>query len=74
MTRAEITFTLTIDAQEMPVRYRPDCYVFEELDFAYGHLEFHSPHGPRRRIPVSETGYVCSGSAVPAACNVSFAV
>ena len=39
-------------------RYRPDWYVFEELEFAYGHLEFLSPHEPRRRIPVSETGYL----------------
>jgi hypothetical protein len=49
----EIIFTLTIEAQEMRVRYRPKY--FEAAD--YGHFEFTSPHQPRRRIPVSETGY-----------------
>jgi hypothetical protein len=25
----------------------------------FGQFEFHSPHRPPRRIPVSETGYLC---------------
>jgi hypothetical protein len=49
----EITFTLTIDAQEMRVRYRPDYFT----SVGYAHFEFTSPHEPKRRIPVSETGY-----------------
>ena len=47
-----LTFTLTLDAQDMRVEYRP-CFA------GYAHFEFHSPHSPPRRIPVSETGY-CS--------------
>jgi hypothetical protein len=47
-------FTLTVDAQEMKVRYVP--YWTKGLA-PYGHFEFRSPHEPRRRIPVSETGY-----------------
>lgn len=57
MTRTsqpETAFTLTIDAQEMSVRYDP--YWTKGLA-PYGHFEFRSPHEPRRRIPVSETGY-----------------
>ena len=49
----EITFTLTIDAQEVRVRYRLHYFVTAD----YGHFEFTSPSEPRRRIPVSETGY-----------------
>jgi hypothetical protein len=49
----ENIFTLTIDAQEMQVRYRPQYFVAGD----YAHFEFTSPHDPRRRIPVSETGY-----------------
>jgi hypothetical protein len=50
----ETVFTLTIDAQEMSVRYHP--YWTKGLA-PYGHFEFRSPCEPRRRIPVSETGY-----------------
>jgi hypothetical protein len=50
----ETVFTLTIDAQEIRVRYRP--YYINGLD-PYALLEFTSPHKPRRRIPVSESGY-----------------
>jgi hypothetical protein len=50
-TQPGTVFTLTIDAQQMNVRFRPD-YI-EGL----AHFEFTSPHEPRRRIPVSETGY-----------------
>jgi hypothetical protein len=51
----EVRFTLTIEAQDMRVRYRPDYFTSAD----YGHFEFRSPHEPARRIPVSETGY-CS--------------
>jgi hypothetical protein len=47
-------FTLTIDAQEMSVHYHP--YWTKGLA-PYGFFEFRSPSEPRRRIPVSETGY-----------------
>ena len=53
-TQPETVFTLTIDAQEMTVRYLP--YWTKGLA-PYGHFEFKSPSEPRRRIPVSETGY-----------------
>jgi hypothetical protein len=46
-----VTFTVTIDAQEMIVDYEP--HWMTDL----GHFEFRSPHEPPRRIPVSETGY-----------------
>lgn len=49
----DITFTLTIDAQEILVRYRPRYFIAAD----YAHFEFTSPYEPRRRIPVSETGY-----------------
>ncbi len=49
--KQEITFTLCLEAQEMQVRYRPYCFA------NYAHFEFSSPHNPRRRIPLSETGY-----------------
>ena len=53
-TQPEAVFTLIIDAQEMSVRYHP--YWTRGLA-PYGHFEFRSPCEPRRRIPVSETGY-----------------
>jgi hypothetical protein len=49
----DITFTLTIDAQDIMVRYRPRYFVAAD----YAHFEFTSPHEPKRRIPISETGY-----------------
>ena len=49
----DITFTLTIDAQDIMVRYRPRYFATAD----YAHFEFTSPHEPKRRIPVSETGY-----------------
>jgi hypothetical protein len=52
--KPESIFTLTIDAQEMRVRFRP-YYIG---GFApHASIEFTSPHEPHRRIPVSETGY-----------------
>jgi hypothetical protein len=57
MSRAsqlETLFTLTIDAQEIRVRYRP--YFIDGFD-PYAILEFSSPHQPRRPISVSATGY-----------------
>jgi hypothetical protein len=45
------TFTITVEAQRVTVRYRP--YVFGEL----GEFEFCSPYRPKRRIPMSETGF-----------------
>jgi hypothetical protein len=41
--KQDLTFTLTIESQEMIVHYWPNT--------------FESPHEPRHRIPVSETGY-----------------
>jgi hypothetical protein len=49
----DMTFTLTIEAQDMVVRYRPRYFTAAD----YAHFEFTSPHTPRRRIPVSETSY-----------------
>jgi hypothetical protein len=46
-----VTFTLTVEAQEMIVQYQADWMP------DMGHFEFSSPHEPPRRIPVSETGY-----------------
>jgi len=48
-----MTFTLRIDSQDMLVHYRPRYFATAD----YAHFEFTSPHEPRRRIPVSETGY-----------------
>lgn len=48
-------FCLTVEGQEMEVSYQPNWSTGE---FAYGHFEFTSPFKPRRRIPVSETGYL----------------
>lgn len=53
MTRQDMTFTLIIEAQEMTVHYWPNTFASPE----YVHFEFESPQEPRRRIPVSETGY-----------------
>ena len=50
----ETSFILTIDAQDIEVRYRRHCI---EGSDAYAILEFTSPHQPRRAIPVSKTGY-----------------
>jgi hypothetical protein len=44
-------FTISVEAQEMRVSYRPDWMA------GYDHIQFFSPHEPARRIPVSETGY-----------------
>jgi len=49
----DITFTLTIEAQEILVRYCPRYFIAAD----YAHFEFTSPQEPPRRIPVSETGY-----------------
>ncbi len=49
----EAIFTLTIDAQDIRVRYRPRYFVGAD----YAHFEFTSPHEPKRRIPISGTGY-----------------
>ena len=46
-----VTFTLTVEAQEMIVQYQPNWMT------DVGHFEFRSPHDPARRIPISETGY-----------------
>jgi len=53
-TQPGTLFSLTIDAQEMTVRYHP---YWTKGIAPYGHFEFRSPHDPRRRILVSETGY-----------------
>jgi hypothetical protein len=52
--QSETVFTLTIDTQEMRVRYRPYHIGGSE---PYAILEFISPHQPRREIPVSASGY-----------------
>jgi len=49
----DMTFTLTIEAQEIVVHYWSQYFVTAD----YARFEFTSPHEPRRRIPVSETGY-----------------
>jgi hypothetical protein len=56
-----ITFTLTIDAQAMRVEYTPNYFT----SFPVGHFQFFSPHEPRRRIPVSETGYKSHFAPMP---------
>jgi hypothetical protein len=53
-SQLETVFTLTIDAQEIKVHYRPN-YISGLAPHAS--IEFISPQEPRRRIPVSETGY-----------------
>lgn len=53
-TQHETVFTVTIDAQEIRVHYRP--YHIDGNE-SYAVLEFSSPHQPRRAIPVSPTGY-----------------
>ena len=52
----KLVFHLTVEAQEMRVVYTPN---YTKGEYAMGHFEFESPHRPRRRIIVSETGY-CS--------------
>jgi hypothetical protein len=47
-----MTFTVTIDAQEMRVDYEPHWMP----DLA--HFEFRSPLEPRRPRPISDTGYL----------------
>jgi len=45
------TFTITVEAQAVFVRYEP---------YSIGNMasfEYRSPYKPRRRIPFSETGY-----------------
>lgn len=49
----ERTFALTIQSQDVVVHYQPHYFVTAD----YAHFEFLSPHTPRRRIPISETGY-----------------
>lgn len=51
--KQDLTFTLMIEAQEMTVHYWPNTFASPE----YVHFEFKSPQEPKRRIPVSETGY-----------------
>ena len=51
--QSEMIFTLTVDAQEIRVHYWPRYFITAD----YARFEFTSPHQPRRRIPVSETGY-----------------
>jgi hypothetical protein len=43
-----------MEEQEMLVDYTPN---YMTGSYPVGHFEFQSPHQPRRRIPVSETGY-----------------
>jgi hypothetical protein len=50
----ETTFTLTIDDQDIQVRYQP--YAIGGRD-PYAILEFSSPHQPRRPTPLSKNGY-----------------
>lgn len=45
------TFTITVEAQPMRVRYEPNA--FGEM----AHFEYQSPYEPPRRIPYSDTGY-----------------
>ena len=52
-TPNEISFTIIVEGQAMHVRYQPDYFA----SIGYAHFEFSSPHEPRRRIPLSETGY-----------------
>jgi hypothetical protein len=47
------TFRIEIEAQEMVVTYEPNW-----LEGSNGHFEFMSPHEPRRRIILSESGYL----------------
>jgi hypothetical protein len=47
----KLIFPLVIEGQEMRVVFTPDKFDGQ------GHFEFESPHKPRRRILVSETGY-----------------
>jgi hypothetical protein len=49
-------FDIEIEAQPMLVLYRK-AYFGAGTDAAVDRFEFHSPHNPPRRIPVSETGF-----------------
>jgi hypothetical protein len=60
--RLKETFRLVIEGQEMLVTYEP---YWSDGEFAVGHFEFRSPFEPRRRIPVSETGYRSHFAAMP---------
>jgi hypothetical protein len=46
-----MTFRISVEAQPVVVRYQPNWMA----DMA--HFEFRSPYRPRRRIPMSESGY-----------------
>lgn len=48
---ARKTFTITVEAQPIVVRYEPNAF----CDMAT--FEYRSPYRPRRRIPFSDTGY-----------------
>jgi hypothetical protein len=48
---ARKTFTITVEAQPVVVRYEP--YSIGDM----ASFEYRSPHKPPRRIPFSETGY-----------------
>lgn len=50
----ESVFTLTINGEEIRVRYRPNHIGGRD---AYAILEFISPCHPRKPTPVSESGY-----------------
>jgi hypothetical protein len=52
-SRKAATFAIVVEAQPMTVRYRPRWMADQAM------FEFRSPHKPPRRIPVSETGYLC---------------
>jgi hypothetical protein len=52
--KPETVFTLTIDAQDVTVRYQPNHIDGPE---PYAIIEFTNPHEERRRIPLSKTGY-----------------
>lgn len=51
--RKAVRFTLVVEGQKMIVGYKPNWMA------GCGQFEFRSPHRPPRRIPGSETGYLC---------------
>ena len=53
-TQPETVFTVTINEQEIRVRYRPHHIAGRD---AYAMLEFTSPHEPRTSIPLCDGGY-----------------
>jgi hypothetical protein len=63
-----VTFTLTVEAQEMIVQYQADWMP------DMGHFEFRSPHEPPRRIPLSETGYSERYYRLRALCKVGMTI